>query len=174
MTTKVYLLYRAGESDYEDVAPDILLLADFDHAVPEARLLELTAKGYAHRQREDRATQGKFAAAAARLSEFQIAVIEAVAIYQGSPDWAVREAISEFLSVKAAQKLIWRSHDGHNLGLIHPDPRPVLALLSARLAETPAQFAAEQSYFFITEIDVEGTPPTDVEGTPPTSREREL
>ena len=159
MTTKVYLLYVAGESDYDDVSPDLLLGADFDRAVPEARLLELTASGYELRQREDRASAGKFAASVASLSEFQIAVIEAVEIYQNSSDRAVREAIGELLIGKPVSKLIWRSHDGHNLGLVHPDPRPVLASVSARLTETPTQFAATQSYYFITEIDVAGMPP---------------
>jgi len=160
MTTKVYLLYRAGESDYDDVSPDVLLGADFDCGAVEAALLELTAKGYELRQREDCATHAKFAASVASLSEFQIAVIDLVEIYQNYPDRAVREAISEILIGKQIEKLVWRSHDGHNLGLVHPDPRPTLASISARLAETPTQYAHEQSYYFITEIDVAGTPPT--------------
>ena len=108
MAIKIYLLYQFGDSDYDSVNPDILVAANFDRAVIEAKLLELTAAGYArfHAERNENVRKARWHEG--RMPEIKKAVVDLVEIANEAREPEIRAVAVELLA-SVNQTLLRRS-----------------------------------------------------------------
>jgi len=165
MAIKIYLLYQFGDSDYDSVNPDILVAANFDRAVIEAKLLELTAAGYArfHAERNENVRKARWHEG--RMPEIKKAVVDLVEIANEAREPEIRAVAVELLA-SVNQTLLRRTTSGREVQLFinFEDYRVRLrgALSVPDLTHEEYAFGDSgygQGSCYLAEIEVEGTPP---------------